>query len=336
MTTNHQLPSERKRTLLVKSDDYELTTYGKRPEERSVSELIDLGVINVDKHPNPTSQEIVTSVKKILNLSKAGHTGTLDPAVSGILPVALESATKITDALLPAGKEYVCVMHLHDKVSTKKLRDVFVLLTGEIYQKPPVKSSVKRVLRSRTIYYLELLEVAQQDVLFRVGCEKGTYIRKLCHDTGLLLGVGAHMKELRRTKTGPFKEDETLSSLIRIFDAYELLKETGSEEELRKVILPMEYGLTHLPKMIIRDNAVGAICHGANLAIPGIIKLHDIIQKDDLVLIETLKGEAVALATATLSTKEILTANHGIAAVTKRVLMDRSVYPKVWKDTAKQ
>ncbi|NHK32853.1 MAG: RNA-guided pseudouridylation complex pseudouridine synthase subunit Cbf5 [Asgard group archaeon] len=333
--SNNCLPSEREKKLIVKSDDFESTKYGQKPEDRTVPELIRLGVINVDKHPNPTSQEIVAYIKKIFDLTKAGHSGTLDPAVSGILPVALEDATKITEALLPAGKEYVCIMHLHDKVSELAIHKVIKEFTGEIYQKPPVKSSVKRVLRKRTIYYFDLLEIDGQDVLFKVGCEKGTYIRKLCHDIGSVLGTGAHMKELRRTKSGPFKEDETLSSLIRIFDAYETYKESKDEKELRQVVLPMERGLTHLPKIIIRDNAIGAICHGASLAAPGIIKIHDSIEKESLVLLESLKGEAIALAKTTMSYRDILTANHGLVARPSRVLMDRDVYPKTWKDTKK-
>ena len=336
MSSKNLLPSEKKRKLIVKSDDFELTKHGKNPEERSVSELIRLGVINVDKQPNPTSQEIVAYIKRILDISKAGHSGTLDPAVTGIVPVALKDATKLTDALLPAGKEYVCIMHLHNKVSNIRIENVIKEFTGVIYQKPPVKSSVKRILRKRQIYYMDLLEINEQDVLFKVGSEKGTYIRKLCHDMGLVLGTGAHMKELRRTKSGPFREDETLSSLIRIFDSYEIYKESKDDEELRKVILPMERGLTHLPKIIIRDNAIGAICHGASLAAPGVLKLHDIIEKDSLVLLESIKGEAVALAKATVNHQAILDCNHGLVAKTSRVLMDRDVYPKVWKESSKK
>ncbi|NHJ49916.1 MAG: RNA-guided pseudouridylation complex pseudouridine synthase subunit Cbf5 [Asgard group archaeon] len=333
-TSKNSLPSEKKKKLITKSDDFELTDYGKNPEERTIPELLRLGVINVDKHPNPTSQEIVALIKQIFGLTKAGHSGTLDPAVSGILPVALEDATKITDALLPAGKEYVCIMHLHDPISDVAIQKALKEFTGEIFQKPPVKSSVKRVLRKRIIYYIDLLEITGQDVLFKVGCEKGTYIRKLCHDVGLVLGPGAHMAELRRTKSGPFREDETLSSLTRIFDAYETYKESKEEDELRQVVLPMERGLTHLPKIVIRDNAIGAICHGASLAVPGIVKLHDSIEKDDLILLESLKGEGVALAKATMNHHEILAVNHGIAAKTSRVLMDRDVYPKEWKKVA--
>jgi H/ACA ribonucleoprotein complex subunit 4 len=335
MTTPNQenlLPAELPKKLLTKSDDYEISSYGKKPTERSMEELIEFGVINVDKHANPTSQEIVALVKRILDLKKAGHSGTLDPAVTGVLPIALESATKITKALLEAGKEYMVVMHLHENVSKEELAVVFDQLTGKIYQRPPVKSSVKRVLRVREIYYLDFLELVEKNVLFKVGCQKGTYIRKLCHDMGLLLGCGAHMKELRRTKTGPFKEDETLASLTRVYDAHAIWKESGDEEALRKIIFPMERALSFLPKFIVRDSAIGAICHGANLAVPGVVKLHDNISPGDLTLIESLKGEAIALAEATMNTETVLKENSGIAANLNRVLMPRDVYPKAWKD----
>ncbi|MBD3192253.1 MAG: RNA-guided pseudouridylation complex pseudouridine synthase subunit Cbf5 [Candidatus Heimdallarchaeota archaeon] len=332
MVVKGRLPSEIEHKWVVKSDDVEITEYGRKPEERPIMDLIQFGIINVDKQPNPTSQEIVATIKEIFDLPKAGHSGTLDPAVSGILPVALGSATKILPTLLLAGKEYICVMQLHDEVARDKLEAVFYEFTGEIYQKPPVKSSVKRVLRSRRIYYLDLLEVEERAVLFKVGSEAGTYIRKLCHDMGLVLGCGAHMKELRRTKVGPFKEDETLASLYRIFDAYEIWKESGEEKELREIVLPMEEGMSHLPQIVVRDNAIGAICHGANLAAPGVVKLHQDIKRGSVVLLKSLKGEGVALAKAKKNADEILESNHGIIANTQRVLMPRETYPKLWKE----
>jgi H/ACA ribonucleoprotein complex subunit 4 len=144
------------------------------------------------------------------------------------------------------------------------------------------------------------------------------------------------MKELRRTKTGPFKEDDSLSSLTRVFDAYAEWKESKDDTELRKVVLPMERGLSHLPKIVIRDNAIGAICHGADLAVPGVVKLDNIVERNGLVLLESLKGEAVALAQAKMGAQEIITSNHGIAAKTTRVFMDRDLYPKIWKESAKK
>lgn len=334
------LPSEKKRESLVKSEDTTDERSGKKPEERPIEEYIRRGVINLDKPAGPTSHEVTSWVKKILNPVfkygdlKAGHSGTLDPNVTGLLPVMLGDATKAVDALLTAGKEYVCLMKLHTAVPEKEIKRVFSEFTGEIYQKPSIKSAVKRETRIRTIYYLELLEMEDNNVLFKVGCEAGTYIRKLCHDMGLALGAGAHMQELRRTKTGPFREDETLITLHDLQDAYIARQENGNEQFLRKVVKPMEFALSHLPKIVIRDNAVDAICHGAALAAPGVLSAESGIEKGDPVAIFTLKGEAVSFGKAQMKSSEILKAATGIVASTDRVLMEAGTYPKGWKAKA--
>jgi len=248
-----------------------------------------------------------------------------------VLPIALEEATKVIQAFQLAGKEYVCVMRLHGEVSEEKLRGVFEEFVGEIYQRPPVRASVKRRLRTRRIYYLELLEVEGRNVLFRVGCEGGTYIRKLCYDIGEVLGCSAHMQELRRTRAGPLTEESNCVDLYDISYCCSLWKEKGDETQIRKIVMPMEKALEYMPKIYIRDSAVDAICHGANLAAPGVVSLETEIQKGDTVAIFTLKGEAVALATALATTEEILEMTHGFVAKTKRVLMPRGVYPKMWR-----
>ena len=250
--------------------------------------------------------------------------------MTGVLPIALEEATKIIQALQLAGKEYVCVMKLHGEVSEEKLKMVFKEFEGTIYQRPPLRASVKRRLRTRKIYYLELLEKNGRNVLFRVGCEGGTYIRKLCYDIGEVLGCGAHMQELRRTRAGPLSEEENCIDLYDLSYYHGLWKEKKDDAYIRKIILPMEKALDHIPKIFIRDSAVEAICYGANLAAPGVVSLETGILKDTTVAIFTLKGEAVALAKALASTEEILSMTHGFVAKTKRVLMPKGVYPKMW------
>lgn len=336
---NH-LPSEIKRDILIKSQDTTDARFGKRPDERPIEEYIQKGVINLDKPAGPTSHEVTSWVKKILNQVfkyrglKAGHSGTLDPNVTGLLPVMLGDATKAVDALLTAGKEYVCLMKLHEALPEKRIKGVLSEFTGVIYQKPSVKSAVKRETRTRSIYYTELLEIEENNVLFKVGCEAGTYIRKLCHDMGMALGAGAHMQELRRTKTGPFHEDETLITLQDLQDAYVEWRENGNEYVLRKVVHPMEFGLSHLPRIVIRDNAVDAVCHGAELAAPGVLSVETGIEKGDLVAVFTLKGEAISFGMAQMKSTDILKAATGIVASTDRVLMEAGTYPKGWKAKA--
>ncbi len=328
------LPSEIKREILIKSQDVTDERFGKKPSERPIEDYIQKGVINLDKPAGPTSHEVTSYVKKILNLNKAGHSGTLDPNVTGLLPVMLGEATKAVDALLMAGKEYVCLMKLHEAVPQIRIKNILAEFTGEIYQKPSIKSAVKRETRIRYIYYIELLEIDENNVLFKVGCEAGTYIRKLCHDIGMALGTGAHMQELRRTKTGPFREDETLVTLHDLQDAHIAWKELRNEELLRKVIRPMEFGLSHLPKIVIRDNAVDSVCHGAPLAAPGVLTVESGIKKEDIVAIFTLKGEAVSFGKSHMKSMEILKAATGVVAATDRVLMEAGTYPKGWKAKA--
>lgn len=325
------LPSEIKRETLVKSEDTTDEKFGKGPAERPIQEYIQKGVINLDKQAGPTSHEVTSWVKKILELEKAGHSGTLDPNVTGLLPIMLGDATKAVDALLTAGKEYVCLMKLHTEIPEKMIKSVLTEFTGEIYQKPSLKSAVKRETRTRTIYYMELLEIEDKSVLFKVGCEAGTYIRKLCHDMGLALGTGAHMQELRRTKSGPFREDGTMITLHDLKDAYVEWKENNNEEPIRKAILPMEAGLSHLPKLVIRDSAVDAVCHGAELAAPGVLTVESGIEREDPVAVFTQKGEAVSFGLAKMKSVEILKAATGIVATTDRVFLEPGTYPKGWK-----
>ena len=251
--------------------------------------------------------------------------------MTGVLPIALEEATKVIQALLLSGKEYVCVMRLHAQVPEDRVKAVLEEFCGTIYQRPPVRASVKRRLRTRKIYYLNLLESDGKNVLFNVGCEAGTYIRKLCYDLGEALGCGAHMRELRRTRAGPFIEDDSLITLHHLSYMSTLWQESHDESPLRKFIYPMEKALEILPKIYIRDSAVDALCHGAHLAAPGVLSLETEINPNDAVAVFTQKGEAVALAKTLASTEEILRMNHGLVAKTQRVLMPRGVYPKMWR-----
>jgi len=248
-----------------------------------------------------------------------------------VLPVALEDATKVVQAFLHSGKEYVCLMLLHAGVSDEELGRVLSEFTGEIYQKPPLRASVKRESRKRLTYYINLLERDGNRVLFKVGCQAGTYIRKLCSDIGEVLGVGAHMQELRRTRSGPFTESNGLHTLHEVVDAHARFME-GDETAIRRVVKPMEEALEYIPKIRIRDSAVDAVCHGASLAIPGVVDLEEPFPKDSTVAIFSLKGEAVALAKSTLSSESIIHQEKGIAAKVMRVIMPRGTYPKMWRE----
>jgi H/ACA ribonucleoprotein complex subunit 4 len=335
--TRTQPPWENKRETLTKAEDTTNPKHGCPPNQRPAADYIRYGVINLDKPAGPTSHEVAAWTKKIMHLTRIGHGGTLDPNVTGVLPVTLEDATKIVQALLNSGKEYVCVMKLHGDAPENRVKAVLAEFEDLIYQRPPLRASVKRQLRTRRIYYIDYLETDGRNVLFKVGCEGGTYIRKLCYDVGEILGVGAHMQELRRTRAGPFIETSstraTLHDVAYWFGEYEAQKDPAI---LHKFIQPMETALELIPKITVRDSAVDALCHGANLTAPGVLSAETGIEKDVLTAILTLKGEAVALAKALTTTEDIINLRHGAVAAMQRVLMPRGTYPKVWKSGNKE
>jgi len=318
--------------VLAKSEDTTDPDYGCRPDKRPIEQLLNAGIVNLDKPRGPTSHQVAAWVKDILGI-KTGHGGTLDPAVSGVLPVFLGSATRLADLMLLSSKEYVCLMRLHGKVAKKDVTALLKQFQGKIYQKPPVKSAVKRKLRIREIYGIDLLEIDDNSVLFKIRCEAGTYIRKYCHDFGLLLGTGAHMQELRRVKSGEFKEDEDLVTLQDLKDAFVFWKEGGDERFLRRCVLPMESAVKKLPKVWIRDSAIDSLCHGSDLAVPGVVKMNE-FEKGALIAVMSLKGELVALGDSVESAKDIMRAKKGFVIKTSKVFMGPGVYPKNWKKEA--
>jgi H/ACA ribonucleoprotein complex subunit 4 len=180
------------------------------------------GVINLDKPSNPSSHEVVAWMKRILRVEKTGHSGTLDPKVTGCLIVCIDRATRLVKSQQGAGKEYVCVVRFHDTLADDKaLPRGLETLTGALFQRPPLISAVKRQLRVRTIYESKLIEYDNKRNLgvFWVSCEAGTYIRTLCVHLGLLLGVGGHMQELRRVRSGITGENDDIVTMHDVLDA---------------------------------------------------------------------------------------------------------------------
>lgn len=310
------LPFEKtEKEVLIKSESEALV--GLAPHERTAEQLLEYGIVLIDKPSGPSSHEVSSFVQKILKIDKAGHSGTLDPGVTGVLPVAMGKGTRIVQALLNAGKEYITLMHLHDEVTPRELKEAFKKFKGKIKQFPPQKSAVKRRWRYRSVYYVEVLEVDGKDVLFKIGCEAGTYIRKYVHDMGEYLGVGAHMQELRRSKAGPFNDQE-LITLQDLSDAYHYHKE-GDSTMLKQYIQPLERGVDHLHKVWIHDGAIKPLSHGVNLMVPGIAKLHQGIEPDMMVAVMSQKNQLIALGRAHLSSKKLLEEEKGLGVDIQKV-----------------
>ena len=305
--------------------------YGTYYDKRTIEQLLNYGIIILDKPPGPTSHETVAWTKRILKLPKIGHSGTLDPQVSGVLPLGLGEATKALGVLLYGPKEYHALGRIHSLPSKEKLDETIDLFRGEIFQKPPQRSAVVRQTRIRTIYEFEVLEQKERLLLTRILCEAGTYIRKLYYDLGELLGPGASMIELRRTRVDQFRETDGLVTLHELANAFAIWEEEKDDSKLMKMIKPVEYAFSELKSVVIRDSAVDAMCHGAQLAIPGVLQISPNLKKGDIVAIYTQKGEAVALAESTMSEEEIRDATKGYAFETKRIIMAPNTYPKKWR-----
>ncbi|KAG4304037.1 hypothetical protein PORY_002560 [Pneumocystis oryctolagi] len=312
--------------LIIRTGHYTPIPHGSSPLKRDIKSYISSGVINLDKPANPSSHEVVAWIKRILRCEKTGHSGTLDPKVTG-------HATRLVKSQQSAGKEYVCVIRFHDALSSeKKFAQCLETLTGALFQRPPLISAVKRQLRIRTIYESKLLEFDNDRHLgvFRVSCEAGTYIRTLCVHLGLLLGTGAHMQELRRVRSGCLTEMDGMVTMHDILDAQWEYDNTRDETYLRRVIRPLESLLVSYKRIVVKDSAVNAICYGAKLMIPGLLRYEPGIEVNEEVVLMTTKGEAIALGIAQMSTVELSTCDHGVVAKIKRCIMERDTYPRRW------
>jgi H/ACA ribonucleoprotein complex subunit 4 len=233
--------------------------------------------------------------------------------------------------LLLGPKEYYALARLHANIADESLTSVIKGFTGDIYQRPPQRSSVKRATRIRTIYQSEKLEEHDRLVLLRFICQAGTYIRKIIYDIGEVLGPGATMVELRRTQVSNLSEGDVLVRLHDLADAFELYKEKNDDQKLRSLIRPVEHCLEGIRAAVIRDTAVDALCHGAQLAVPGLIAVPKDLKKCELVGIYTLKGEIIGLAEAAMTREEIEQNVKGVAFSMKRIIMKPGTYPKAWR-----
>lgn len=319
--------------LNVRTGHYTPLPSGFSPLKRPLAEYIRYGILNLDKPSNPSSHEVVAWIKRILRVEKTGHSGTLDPKVTGNLIVCIDRATRLVKSQQGAGKEYVCVARLHSKVpDVAKVARALESLTGAVFQRPPLISAVKRQLRIRTIYESKLLEydVDRHLVVFWISCEAGTYVRTMCVHLGLILGVGGHMQELRRVRSGILGEKDNMVTMHDVMDAQWVYDNYRDETYLRRVIMPLEVLLTSYKRLVVKDSAVNAICYGAKLMIPGLLRFENDIEVGEEVVLMTTKGEAIALGIAEMTTAVMATCDHGVVAKIKRVVMDRDTYPRKW------
>lgn len=315
--------------MLVKSSENTPSGCGTLPAHRSITEHLKYGVVTIDKPANPSSHEVVTWVKRILDCERTGHSGTLDPAVTGVLGICLNRATRLTKSQQNAGKTYVCCVAFDNAVTRAQFDAAISALTGHLLQRPPLMCAVKRELRLRWIYAIQVIEFIPERALFEVRCEAGTYIRTLCTHIGLFIGCGATMAALRRTVSGFTTEAECVT-LHDLQDAYHVFKTTGDETYLRRVVRPLESLLRHYPRIMIKDSAVAAVCHGAPLSVRGVLKYDGSIDTNTPAVLITAKGEAVALAKPLVAACQLAEMETGFVARPSRVIMEKTLYPRCW------
>ncbi|KAK7084825.1 H/ACA ribonucleoprotein complex subunit 4, partial [Halocaridina rubra] len=319
--------------LNVRTNHYTPLPQGCSPLKRPIGEYLKAGYINLDKPSNPSSHEVVAWIKRILKLEKVGHSGTLDPKVTGCLIVCLERSTRLVKSQQGAGKEYVSIFRLHEPFTDyNKLSVTIEKLKGAQFQRPPVISAVKRQLRLRSVQDLKLIEydMEQNMGIFWVSCEAGTYIRTMCVHLGLHLGTGGQMQELRRVRSGIHSEYDNMVTMHDVLDAQWTYENYRDESYLRRVVMPMEGMLTSHKRIIMKDSAVNAVCYGAKVMLPGVLRYENGIEIDEQIVICTTKGEAICIALAMMTTSTMSTCDHGVVAKIKRVLMDRDTYPRKW------
>ncbi|MCP9259370.1 H/ACA ribonucleoprotein complex subunit 4 [Dirofilaria immitis] len=312
--------------LNVRSNHYTPLPEGCSPLKRDIKNYISSGCVNLDKPANPSSHEVVAWVKRILRVDKTGHSGTLDPKVSGCLIVCIDRATRLAKSQQGAGKEYVAIFRLHNTALEK--------LTGALFQRPPLISAVKRQLRIRTIYENRLIEYNpnQNMGIFWVKCEAGTYVRTICVHLGLLLGVGGQMQELRRVRSGIFGENDNLMTMHDILDAQYLYDHHNDDSYLRRVIRPLESLLVGHKRVVVKDSAgihfgnfvFMRLLGKCNLlwsqnTLPGILRFENGIELNEEIVVVTTKGEAICLALAQMTTSTMAVTDHGVVAKIKRI-----------------
>ena len=316
--------------IVIDESPAKSSRHGNFPSERGLKALMEAGVILVDKPPGPSSHQLASWARDILGLKRLGHGGTLDPFATGALTLLLGKATRLTEVVLSGNKTYIAVLKIDSSISSRQVEEVLERFSGEIYNVPPLESAVKIRVRTRTIQEIKLLESDQEDGLHTVSvsCQAGTYIRTLARDIGLMLGTPCVLSELHRHSTGSF-EQSSLCTMQQLADAA-MLAEEGDEEALCRLIAPVERILGSIPGVWVRDSAIASICHGAPLAVPGVVSLDSGMSAGDKTVIWSSKGEAIAVGEMIVDSSDVPNMTEGELVKPKIVLMDKDEYPGAW------
>ena len=316
-------------------DDNPMTdpAFGCPPDERSLEQLLASGFILVDKPAGPTSHQLAAWARDLLGLERLGHGGTLDPFATGVLPLMAGRCMKITNKILKHRKSYIAVFRFKTMPDEAALDATIASMRGRIYNVPPEVSAVKVQVRTRKVFAFERLDLDGKDLVARITCEAGTYIRTMARDMGLMLNTPVSLKELRRETSGSFHLKDCIT-MDQLADAVWLWKECGEEAALKAVVHPIEKLLLDVPRCQVKDSAVAALAYGAPLLRPGLVRIPASLTKGTELLVTSMKGEAVGYVKLTSDTDAIPKMETGEIARPSMVLIDTEVYPRRWTTKA--
>jgi len=303
---------------------------GKIPDMRTVEERLEAGFILLDKAAGPSSHQVASWARDMFGLERLGHGGTLDPFATGVLPLMAGKSMKLTKKILTHNKTYICVFRFASEPDSKMLQEVMSSMTGRVFNVPPEISAVKIQVRSRRIFKFEKLDIKNNQMVARVECEAGTYIRTMARDMGLLLNMKVELKELRRETSGIFKLEDCVT-LQQLADAYWLWKELSQPEALLRIIHPVEKLLLDYPSVTVKDSAAAALSHGAPLLRPGIVSIDPAIGDGRDIVVNTMKGETVGIVNMLVTSDSVKGMDSGEIARPSMVLLNQDLYPRRWK-----
>jgi len=312
----NKLPFENIERKLIYKQKAKITKLKKRTGEQ----LLSFGIINLDKPKGPKSIHAVNKLRHILQQPKIGHGGILDPAVTGVLPVATGPATRVLHLFSLAGKVYEGKLHLHGDVSEEEIKKVCKQFVGKIKQIPPKRSAVKREEREREVYWFDIKKIEHRNIYFETGVQHGTYIRTLCVDIGEKLGVGGHMAYLNRIQAGPLKIDESVT-LQTIKNNYFKYVQTKDDKHIVRFVQSPEKVLNYLSAVYVDENVIPRLKHGSPVFAPGIIAFTSDIKKGNNVGIYDTSSNLLALGIAEMSAKQIEKARNGLSINTDVVFV---------------
>lgn len=299
------------------------------PPDPVAARIAEGAFLLLDKPRGPSSHQVTAWARDLLGVPTAGHAGTLDPNVSGLLWIGVGPALKLLPLVLEFPKRYVGSVAFHARVPARELARVVAEFTGPIYQTPPVRSAVKRERRVRTIHRLTVVEVDGPRAILDVVADSGTYVRTLAVDLGEALGVGAHLEELRRVATGPFDEARSVT-LTALADAGAAHR-AGDPAALLAALHPIREVWQEFPTIVLKPAAASAVAHGAGLASGGVARLGRAFSRGQHVALVTGGGELVATGVARLDSAEVPKAPHGWVVDGTRVFADPARYPALWQ-----